>query len=173
MSEYYAATETVRGIKVKNVEVFKKDLETLEEMFGHQVLAGWEVDYHQEEPFIFLNGEEGATLQPECDEWSEWYERLPPADWNEGQCQAHADAFGYLYYHAELASGDSTEVNLLAFLRHHMAEDAPPAVIHGVSHEGYSTWAWAVAFTHDREEWMGTDDVIKQLEDKCKEPKAP
>lgn len=171
MSQYYGAIETTRGIKLRSVEVFKHDLEVLEEMFPG-ITNNWDIDYHEKEPYVFFNGDENCSLDFETDEFGEWAERLPPEDWSDEQKAAHAAAFGYLDYYREFSEPEeSSDVRLLAFLQHHMVE-GEVAVMHGVSHERYSTWSWMVAFTHDRQEWMGADDVRKHLEAKIKEPKS-
>ena len=170
MSQYYGCIETSKGVKLKDVDAFKRDLALLEEMLP-RVMSGWDLDYHEKEPYLFLNGDENASLEVEVDEWGEWSERLPPEERTDEQKRAHADTFGYLHYYEKFCSPeDSSEVRLLAFLQHHMVE-GEIAVINGVSHEGYSIWYWTVAFTHDKDVWTDLERVCHELEEELKRSK--
>lgn len=170
MSQFHACIVTSRGVQVKNVETFKKDLATLNAMFEERILACISFEYHREEPFVFLSADENGDLEVQIDEVGRWWDQLPPGDWTEEQKRAHAETFGYLYYYTDFFN-DTGEVKLLPFLQHHMVEGSV-AVISGVSHEDGSCWYWSVAFTHDRQEWLGMSEVEKQLEDKLRKPAA-
>jgi hypothetical protein len=168
VSQYYGCLGTSKGVKLKSVETFKKDLLLLQQMFEY-VLDSLEFEYHHSEPYVYVGGDESASLEVEVDEWGEWAERLPPDDWTDEQKAAHADAFGYLSYYRKFCDPEgSGEVNLIAFLQHHMTEDCV-AIMDCVSHEAGSLWYWSVAFSHDDVVWQSMDDAHKVLEEKLKE----
>ena len=168
---YYGCLNTSKGVKVRNIELFKRDLVLFKGMFEESAFSAHDFEYHPAEPYVFVSGDEHASLEPEIDEWGEWAERLPPDDWTDEQKAAHAETFGYLPYYRKFCDPSDEgglEVSIIRFLQHHMTEDCV-AIMDCVSHEDGSLWYWSVAFSHDNCVWQGMDDAHKVLEEKLKE----
>lgn len=168
MSQYYAVMETVHGVKLKDVEAFKRDVALLDKMTDGHAFNGVYLDYHEEEPYVFVNADENGGLEVMIDDDMSWIDLLPPQGWPDERRAAHADAFGYLSDYADYFNDDFTELNLIPFLQNRMTDDCI-AIIHSVSHERLTCWYWSVAFTSKEEVWKSLIDIQKELEEQLKQ----
>jgi len=175
-----------RRYKVENVEVFKQDLLTLNNMAFGQALRGFSFQYGANNA-VEIHGGKDAFLESARNfsaitvgvdhAYKHWFDRVPPTTWPQKRRQAHADLYGYLWYWDEVFVGYAHEgeggerqwpvgVSLLRFLQRHLKKGTF-ATICGIVHQSTSA-AWMVSFTADTVVWGSFDTLDAHLEHSLK-----